>query len=187
MCDHQSYKGTPAPRNNREPTQVTMLLTHIINADLFLILISLITIIITQKQSVISHKRIGGQWTQVPESQSTGPGDSTVGRAAGKRLLQGPSLEPGWLWGRASSSTTVRRSWCGAQLSQQRSEPTSVYTLLRVLHSTSLGLFISVLGPLIPQGISDGLILGYSTSTDVSVQVTCAGILNTPTCQAWLR
>ena len=106
-----------------------------------------------------------GNKDRVPESQSAGLGDSTVSKGVVSILqgrISGARQAASWVdemlslarqslqW---SMPREIRVAWsstlgCGARLSQQWSGACLSYTL-KVVFSTLLGLFISVLAPTI--------------------------------------
>ena len=74
----------------------------------------------------------------------------------------------------------------GARRSQQWSGARLSYTL-KVVHSTLLGLLISVLASLIASGeFAQEPIYGWSHSADMAVLITCADVLGVSPCQTCL-
>ena len=97
---------------------------------------------------------------------------------AGQSLWQPMPREISVTW----SCTLV----CGAQLSQQWSE-VHLSIPLRVMHSTLLGLLISVLAPLMAsEELPQETMYGWSHSADTAVLVKCANILGVSPCQVCL-
>ena len=201
-----------ALRNNREPTQVTMLFTWtllvqvhsaFINAHLIPIYANLITILITQKQSVASHKRImnpspwvsgcrsGRQHSEQGSPQCLARKDhqSQVGIRADKICSPaGQSLPrpmPREISGYGAALRCVELGCLSNGM-----EPASVIPL-RVVHSTLLGPLLNVFTPLLASGESpQGPFCGRSCSADRAALITCADILGESPCQMcllWLR
>lgn len=101
--------------------------------------------------------------SRISQSQVSSRANKVLG-PVGQSLQCHSSPQISTMW----SSTLV----CGAQLSLQCSKIPTPYTL-RVMYSTFLSLSINALRTLRShQGIPGILILRYSTSTDVPVQVT---------------
>ena len=182
---------TPAPRTNREPTQVTAVHSDFIsagslsflNADLIQIYPKLMTTLITQTQSVMTpHDRFGGITNLGPRvsvcgsrRQHGGQGgrqhlaredlQSQVGGRAGEVLgPAGQSLR--WPMPREISVAWSSMLECGTQLSQQWSG-TGLSSTLRAEYPTPLGLLTSVLAPLMPSGeFPQDPVYGWSRSAD---------------------
>ena len=129
------------------------------------------------------------------ESQSAGPGDSTVskevvtvfhGRLTKARRAAGQAKSSVQQGGASGSRCQERSVWhgaalaCGARLSQQWSGACLSYTL-KVVDSTLLGLLISVLAPLMASGeFPQEPIHRWFCSTDMVVLITCVDILGYP-------
>ena len=136
-----------------------------------------------------------------PRVSVCGPGDSMVSKGV-VFILQGRISRARWAAGQMKSSVQQGRDSscrcqgdqcgveqhcvCGTQLCQQWSGACLSYTL-KVVYSTLLSLFISVLEPLVASGeFPQEPIYGWSRSADTAVLITYTDILGVSSCQMCL-